>query len=135
MDMTVVHQQLTANEYMYSEVDLQLKATKQTNRVSESHVSIQLKKAHYDKLRTPHVQSPRLLVVMRLPEDLADWLSHTDEMLTLSHCCYWMSLLNMAPIVEDRQSKVVHVPRANKFNVETLLALMHKSRLNVDLAS
>ncbi len=53
----------------YIPVDVQLKATRQALPEEAGRFSYSLEIAHYDKLRKTDIGSPRILVVLRLPED------------------------------------------------------------------
>jgi hypothetical protein len=114
-----------------SALDLQLKSTMQSDAVDSFHVSLKLKKAHYDRLRTPNVTVPRILVVTTLPANVAEWHEQSEECLRLLRCSYWMSLKGFPAI--DTASKTIKVPRKNVFSVEALCDLMYRVRANLKL--
>jgi hypothetical protein len=66
---------------------------------------------------------PRILVVVRVPEKLDDWLLQSEQELSLRHCGYWMSLRGM-PDSTNETSVTVHVPRSQVFSVTALRDLM-----------
>ena len=80
---------------------------------------------NYDELR---VESwvPRILVVMLMPTDGADWLSQTDAELCLYHCAYWLSLAKM-PSRANTASVTVEIPTVNMFDRSRLNDLMNKA--------
>ena len=49
-----------------------------------------------------------------------------ENALSLKHCAYWLSLRGLQAV--DTESKVVHVPKANIFNVAALRRMMEASR-------
>lgn len=88
-----------------------------------------LKRRNYDLLRGP-TQVPRLLVVLALPEDAADWLHISSEELIMRRCAYWVSLAG-APETDNTTSVTVSVPAQNRFDLAALGALMAQSRTGV----
>src|SRR4051794_902475 len=55
-------------------LDLQLKCTAR-DVLAEDAVKFPLKIKNYDDLRTDDLHTPRILVVLVVPEDMGDWLS------------------------------------------------------------
>ena len=55
----------------------------------------------YSELIAATYQVPRLLVVVRVPADVGDWISHGEEQLVLRRCGYWLSLRGAAPAVTE----------------------------------
>lgn len=81
-----------------------------------------LKLKNYDDLRAPcHV--PRLLVVVCVPADVEAWLTATPDALVLRRCAYWRSLRGLPP-ADTETRKTVHVPRTQRFEPQSLTALM-----------
>ena len=72
---------------------IQLKATVGLPVEQNGHYSYYLQgKQRYDDLRTDTVSMPRLLVVLFLPANNAEWLQISAEQLLLKKCAYWVSL-------------------------------------------
>ena len=90
------------------------------------HLAYPITRKNYDDLRHTDHQVPRLLVVVSVPEDLATWLSHTDENLVLCHCGYWLSLYGQPAFdsVAKEPRKTVHVPRSQPFTAPALVEIM-----------
>ena len=107
-------------------LDLQLKATVGLGQPGADRLSFRLKAKNYHDLRVA-TQTPRLLVVLELPEDESQWMTVTEEELVLRRRAYWLSLLNYEDIV-GQETVTVHIPRGNLFNVEALRTLMERSR-------
>jgi hypothetical protein len=103
-------------------VDVQAKSTTQA-RVGPTHVLFDLEVRAYEHLRDPRAWNPRILVVLVLPEEEAEWTSQTEAELVLRRCAYWLSLKDRAP-ARRRKTVRVRVPRANVFSAEALRALV-----------
>lgn len=106
-------------------VEIQLKATFQQPLEQQAHFSYSLTVPQYDKLRNNHVQAPRLLVVLYLPEDAAEWLRHSEDGLVAKRCAYWLSLRG-APDSANPKHQTVYVPRKQRLSVEGLTDLMSR---------
>src|SRR5262249_25712094 len=81
-------------------LDVQAKSTTAAN-LDEGSVKYDLDVRTYETLRHPRAGTPRLLVLLVLPEDEADWLRQTEEELLLRRCAYWLSLQGR-PAVANR---------------------------------
>jgi hypothetical protein len=103
-------------------IEIQLNATSRHTTVLKEHYSYWLKSDHYEKLRNPGVWSLRFLVVLLLPEDPTQWLSHDDDGMTSRKCAYWVSLRGALPS-DNVTGQTVYIPRANRFSHDGLRAL------------
>ena len=83
---------------------------------------------NYDDLRDPDVQVPRILVVVRAPNDDESWLGGDDDGLLVRHCAYWFSLRGLPDHVSDAEkpTKTVRLPREQRFDVAGLRAIMDR---------
>lgn len=111
-----------ASIYTDFTVDVQLKATCATPPLHDGRFSFWLKRDAYDKLRNPGAAAPRLLVVLFLPDDPAEWLVLSEDALVAKRCAYWVSLFG-APDGSETGS-TVYLPRQNALAVESLRNLM-----------
>lgn len=107
----------------YVSLDVQLKASYRELPEANGKLSFPLKIEHYDKLRSVKVGSPRVLVLLRLPRDRAEWLHVTPEMLVAKRCAYWVSVRG-APVIADQENCTVYVPTANVLTPDSLRGLM-----------
>jgi len=105
------------------DIDVQLKATYQTPVEQDGYFSYSITVPRYDKLRRPQVNSPRILVVLYLPEDANEWLRHSEDCLVAKRCAYWVRLRN-APECANPKHQTVYVPRRQILSVESLIELM-----------
>ncbi len=77
----------------------------------------------YEGLRHLDYASPRILVVMFVPHDVALWAQHSEEELMLRHCAYW-TCLQGHPQTSNKATVTVHLPRRNTFSAAGLTELM-----------
>ncbi len=106
-------------------IDVQCKATFNLEWKQEC-ASFPLPIRNYDLLRCA-VQTPRLLVVLDLPESEADWLTIGADELVLRKCAYWLSLSGAGESTNST-SKTVTLPAKNRFDAGALRVLMEQSR-------
>lgn len=121
VDMTL-HQTGARGTIRSPKVDLQLKCKAMASPAEEtfSH-SIKLK--NYDDLRDETVLVPRILVVVLVPDDPADWLAHSEAELAVRRCGYWSSLRGL-PASPNATGQTVRMSRLRTFTVEALRAMM-----------
>lgn len=105
--------------------DLQLKSTTRAE-VRDTEVIYDLEVRAYDLLRTAR-ERPRLLILLVLPEDEAQWLSQSAEQLILRRCAYWLSLAGAEPTTNQATVRV-SIPRASVFSVEAIRALIEAAK-------
>ncbi len=83
-----------------------------------------LKVKNYNELRVEQYGSPRILIVVVVPDAPKRWLDQSEERLVLRKCAaYWMSLRG-APETTNTSSIRVDVPRANLFTTASLARLL-----------
>jgi len=104
-------------------VDIQLKATCLTPAEHDGGFSYSLPVPQYDRLRGTRVLTPRLLVVLYLPDREEDWLVHREESLVAKRCAYWVSLRG-APESGNPKYQTISIPRRQVFSVDALTELM-----------
>ncbi|QED30332.1 DUF4365 domain-containing protein [Microvenator marinus] len=105
-------------------LDLQLKC-QLGGQIAEDPWPYDLKAKNYEDLRHTDYQVPRILVVVRVPENVEDWLDQDEERLLLKHCGWWVSLHGMA---ESQNSSTIRVkiPRTQIFDVSGLSGIMSR---------
>jgi Domain of unknown function (DUF4365) len=116
-------------------VDVQLKATVAQPVVLGGRYAFPLKMKNYDELRSVATIAPHLLVVLFLPANPAEWLTHSQECLVACRCAYWLSLRGASPSGNET-SQTVYIPTANFLSVENLRRLMTRfsKRETIDYA-
>jgi len=70
--------------------------------------------------------TPRLLVVLDLPNDENNWLNHSIDSLILKNCAYWVNLAD-SPESNNVSDVTVYLPKQNVFSPEILKELMIKA--------
>jgi hypothetical protein len=106
-------------------MELQIKCAAAESPVSDTF-SFSIKRKNYDDLRDPTVMVPRILVVVLVPENIADWLRHTEAELALRRCGYWVSLRGQ-PASANATGQTVQIPRRQRFTVESLREIMERN--------
>lgn len=113
---------------LLKEVDLkvQLKATVKPPVLRNDHFSYELQGIQrYHDLRSEALATPRILVVLFLPQDQRHWLEITPEFLMIRKCAYWASLRG-APDTTNRASVAVYLPCRQTFHPQGLQALLSR---------
>lgn len=103
------------------EIALQVKAHSLEPNPTESFPFFLKKKNHGDLVK--RAQTPRLLIVVTLPQNPEDCLSLTPEQLVLRRCGYWLNLTD-EPATENASGVTVHLRINQRFDPETLVRLM-----------
>jgi len=88
----------------------------------------------YDVLRRDHREPIRLLVVLFLPAEHADWVSCTEEQLVLKRCAYWVSLRN-GPHSENGSGQTVKLPKSQRLTPDNLKLLVERLAVAKDVPS
>ena len=105
-------------------IDFQAKATaRDLARNGEIRYPLPIK--NYNDLRIDTI-TPRILIIMLMPDDPDDWLEQTDDALCMRHCAYWTSIRG-APDSANKESVTVYVPMANVFDRDRLVSMMRRA--------
>ena len=104
-------------------IEVQLKATSSV-QLKPTYLSFPLGLKNYQELRVRTV-IPRLLLVLVLAKNPAEWMETSEECMISRRCAYWVSLLGMKET--SNTSKIsIRLPRSQQFNVEQLRRLMQR---------
>jgi hypothetical protein len=103
-------------------LDLQLKCS-ETIVLDDSDFGFWLKLKNYDDLRDPDVHVPRLIVVVHVPDNVDEWISHDESRMALRRCGYWHSLAGM-PSTDNSTGQTIRLSRSRRFDVAGLKYLM-----------
>lgn len=122
-----IHQRGTNGTVRSPQLDLQVKATAVPTTM-EDRIAFPLKMKNYDDLRPENLMVPRLLVLVLVPENPAEWIEHTDEEMVMRRCGYYLSLRGR-PDTDNQHTTTVHVPRGNMFSPDSLQNLMNEIAL------
>jgi Domain of unknown function (DUF4365) len=124
-DRDSVDIQIAASGAMRPKLDLQLKASTCLKRHGDEF-SYTLKLKNYNDLRIAS-QTPRLLVILDLPHEPAEWLNVSVDELIIRRAAYWRSLYG-SPETSNRTSIMISIPTRNIFDVNALKNLMEHPR-------
>ena len=102
-------------------IEFQAKATSQDIH-REDHLAFSLPIGNYRDL-SQEAMVPRILIVVLMPQERAQWLHQTSRELCMRHCAYWLSMSGQPP-VPNTTSVTVRIPVANIFGSEQLSDLM-----------
>jgi hypothetical protein len=105
-----------------SKLDAQLKCSH--NIAPEAgNFSFPLPVKNYNDLRWPDgdYYVPRILIVVHVPTDPADWLVSDHEKMTLKRCAYWVSLAGAAETT-NTSTVSINIPTEQVFDPATLTA-------------
>ena len=105
-------------------IDFQAKATSQ-DVLRETHINFPLRLKNYNDLRADS-RTPRILIVVLMPNDKSRWLNQSRNELCLRHCAFWISL-DRNPATRNTHSVTVRIPVANMFSSDQLTELMEKA--------
>ena len=105
-------------------VDLQLKCHAATTPTGDQ-ISFPLKIKNYEELRDDTVLVPRILVVLLVPTSPTDWLTYTEQELSLRRAAYWVCL-HSQPTRTNKSTVTVPVPRDQHFDADGLRGIMHR---------
>jgi hypothetical protein len=115
-----VHQQAQVRS---PRIEVQLKATAQEVLGADA-VAFPLPVKNYDELRLPSAV-PRILVVLRLPSTLSQWLEQSEDQLLCRHAAYWVSLSGR-PATMNTASITVTLPREQMLTADSIRGLMER---------
>jgi hypothetical protein len=105
-----------------AKLDAQLKCSQNVEHDGNGF-SFALPVKNYDDLRWPEdtLYVPRILIVVHVPPNPADWLISEPEKMTLKRCAYWVSLAG-ANATENTSTVSVNIPSEQVFDPAALLA-------------
>ena len=125
-DRDGVDLRIHAGGAMRPALDFQLKATTSLVEPQNGYITFPLKRRNYDLL-IEETQTPRLLLLLDLPNEADEWMTITNDNVILRRRAYWLNLKG-EPETTNIASVTVRIPISNRFDVESLRGLMHQSR-------
>ena len=107
-------------------IEVQLKATASPQWIDDGGVlSIRVPRGNYDGLRH-EATLPRLLMVLVLPPDEAEWMELSEEHLITRRSMFWLNLLNFPEDHGTGDKVTVHVPRSNRVTPDAIWGMMER---------
>ncbi len=114
-------------------IHVQLKATTMQPRRRNGRLPYFMSDvSRYGKLRNAGTMPIRILVVLFLPRSNSQWLTWSDQCLTLQRCAYWVSLRN-APESTNKSGQTIYLPESQAFSPNGLRMLMVRLSRKEDL--
>ena len=111
---------------------VQIKST-HNFRESKMHISYDLKNKNYNDLVDTSTFTPKILVVLCMPENKSEWLKHSVEELILKKCAYWTYLGGQPQVPDTDSTSVVHISKNRVFSPAMLETIMTTIRNQGDL--
>jgi hypothetical protein len=106
-------------------IKVQLKSTSRiTPDPQGEHFSFPLKTDHFLKLAQAPVTITRLLIVMLVPGDIANWIESAPHHLFVRHRAYWANLVGQQPTGDTQTT--VQIPTRNVFDDVALCNIMRQ---------
>ena len=105
-------------------VELQLKCTS-ADVLRSDGVHFPLGLRNYEQLREMNLLVPRVLLVVRVPTRLGEWLAQSAQELALRHCAWWVSLRGRGPSPNTETVTVV-LPRPQVLSPGALHTMMER---------
>lgn len=103
---------------------IQLKSTA-VSEITGDTLKFRLKMKNYNDLRKCHLQKPRILVVVCIPENSEDWIDYHKDSLILYRNAFWISL-DGRPEISNTTSVTLDIPVAQRFDAKILSEMMEK---------
>ncbi len=107
-------------------IDFQLKATKNIT-VYEDYITYNLEVDTYNDLIKSDRGIPRILIVMKLPEDNHEWLQVSEDNTILRDCAWYISLVGLK-VSENSKTKTIKIPRNQLLTPSKLIELMEEAK-------
>ena len=103
---------------------IQLKSTA-VSEITGDTLKFRLKMKNYNDLRKCHLQKPRILVVVCIPDNSEDWIDYHKDSLILYRNSFWISL-DGRPEISNTTSVTLDIPVAQRFDAKILSEMMEK---------
>jgi hypothetical protein len=98
-------------------VFIQIKATV-NSEIRGRDIVYDMKVEAYNKLSIWEGDSPCILILCCLPDNIDHWVNHDEEKLILKRCCYWKHITD-EPSGNDYEKRIV-VPRSQVFDTNAV---------------
>jgi hypothetical protein len=104
--------------------ELQLKCTTQHRYLAADYLAWPMKAKPFAKLTRQDRFIPAYLGVLLVPDNIDTWLDQDDQRLLTRSRLYYERATNLGELPEGQDSRTVHLPRSNLFDVAGLEAIM-----------
>lgn len=115
-------------------LQIQIKSTTERNvRTTDNEIIYDLSNKNYNDLVQKEVYSPRILILLVLPDEKEEWLTHSIERLILKKCAYWTYLRGLPEKPNENSTSAVSISKSRTFCPDSLKAIMDKLSSRGDL--
>jgi hypothetical protein len=104
--------------------ELQMKCTSQRSVIRPGSVAWRLEAKPFRKLTNKNRYIPAYLGILVVPGDPETWLEQDQEKLLTRSRMYWQAAAMLGEVDGDADTKTVHLPRSNLFDVPQLRHIM-----------
>lgn len=108
------------NEAPGARLDAQLKCS-QNISPQDGRFSYALPVKNYNDLRWAELYVPRILIVVHVPANPAEWMTTGPDRMVLKRCAYWVSLAG-AGETENTSTVSITIPTEQVFDPAALIA-------------
>src|ERR1700733_11797266 len=118
----------TADSHQYDHVvylNIQMKSTSAFEGRNTTSVSAGISGKRWNQFCTPNPTTSKIIVIMSVPRDQANWTEAGHEALTIRYCAYWVNIEGQPPVEEDSTTTVT-APKTQIFNDIALCAMMER---------
>ncbi|MDI9365232.1 MAG: DUF4365 domain-containing protein [Flavobacterium sp.] len=124
VDAQVNYRGNTSHAYLkHVQINVQLKATIKDSGNYPNHLTYFLNgKSRFEKLRTKDSDLYKILVVLFLPRNHADWLECSKEELILKNAAYWVCLYG-ADESFNPSGETIYIPKSHLLTPSELLRI------------
>ncbi|MFD9699113.1 DUF4365 domain-containing protein [Lentzea sp. NPDC059081] len=112
--------------YYCPEFELQLKCTTQHDLLRDTYFSWKMERGPFLKLTHGKRYNEAFLGVLVIPRDDEPLLNQCEQHLLTGSRMYWQHATLLGEIDDDANSKTVHLPRSNLFDVASLRSIMQR---------
>lgn len=114
----------TAISDRIARLEIQMKATGGLPAPEAASVTATMLRDRYNLYETPDPSMHRVVVILAMPQDQADWVLSQPNALSVHHCAYWTNLAGEGPI--SNSSTTVHAPLTQPFDDIALCDMMER---------
>ena len=120
----------TGGGFRYVEGDdfkVQLKCTHEID-IRDQNIIYPLEAKNYGDLIDTSITVPRILVLMHVPKETENWLSHENDHIILRHSAYWVSLRGR-DASSNIESVTIQIPVLQRFTPSTIQGIFNKRKV------
>lgn len=117
----------TADSHQYDHIaylQVQMKSTSAFEALNTDHVSASISGKRWNFYCKPNPTIGKIIVIMSVPKDLANWTEARHEALSVRYCAYWVNI-EAQPEVQT-ETTTITAPKNQIFNDVALCDMMER---------